>query len=185
MIGRKLVHHALPPPAQLGQMDGAGGRVAGGAHVQRHRGDGQGAVVADGNLHADHLAAVDLRAAEGVFHLTLFSAMRTLARENTHASAMIAAMSRYMRLPIDSAHSRKKPKHVARVALAFFTGRDSFRVEWAAPGRSAQAQGTGTFSTTAMRMRSALMPFILASGLGVMRWASTGSTMRCTSSGRI
>ena len=75
--------------------------------------------------------------------LTLFSAMRTLARENTHASAMIAEMSRYMRLPIDSAHSRKKPKHVARVALAFFTGRDSFRVEWAAPGRSAQAQGNG------------------------------------------
>ncbi len=45
--------------------------------------------------------------------------------------------------------------------------------------------GTGTFSTTAIRMRSADTPFILASGLGVMRWASTGSTMRCTSSGKM
>ena len=97
---------------------------------------------------------------------TLFSAMRTLAKENSHASAMMMAMSRYMRLPMDRAHSRKKPKHMARVTLPFFTGMSSFPERMAASPAQLRRRGTGTFSTTAMRMRSALMPFILASGLG-------------------
>ena len=51
---------ALAALAQLGQVDGACGRVAGSPHAQRHRRDGQRAFVADGDLHADDLAAVDL-----------------------------------------------------------------------------------------------------------------------------
>ena len=54
-----------------------------------------------------------------------------------------------------------------------------------APNPQLNLSGTGTFSTTAIKIRSAEIPFILASGLGVMRCASTGSTMRCTSSGRM
>lgn len=45
--------------------------------------------------------------------------------------------------------------------------------------------GTATFCKMFINTCSAVMPFIRASGLGSRRWESTGSTMCCTSSGKM
>ena len=72
MVRRELVHHPLAAFTQLGQVNGARRGIAGGAHMQGHRSDGQNALMADGDFHADHVAPVDLLAAEAAGHLNGF-----------------------------------------------------------------------------------------------------------------
>ena len=92
----------------------------------------------------------------------------------------------YMRLPIESAHSSKNPNVTPSPTSVDFMA-SSFKEMVRAEKTACYDRriGTGTFSITATRIRSAVIPFILASGLGSILCASTGRAMRCTSSGRI
>ena len=69
VVGHEAVGHPLAALAQMGQVDHACGGIAGGAHMQSDGSDGQHALMADGDLHTDHFAAVDLLTAESIGHL--------------------------------------------------------------------------------------------------------------------